>query len=250
MRIEEAEVMARRLMDEHGLTDWTFGFDRAKTRAGQCRYGRKAISLSRPLTARHDEAEVRDTVLHEIAHALAGPRAGHGPRWRAKALAIGCSGSRCSSPDAPRVEGDWRGVCPSGHETTAHRRPRRVRSCGRCSNGFDPTTVLTWTYRGLPAVMHPDYVAELRAVQARVATSWAGALPDLPEPRPAAPARQPQPRPTLPVGTTVRLLGTGRWAGVTGEVVKHGRTRYHVRTGDHVVTAPVPLVEALPRRRT
>lgn len=36
---------------------------------------------------------VENVILHEIAHALAGQEAGHGPRWRAVALWIGCDGA-------------------------------------------------------------------------------------------------------------------------------------------------------------
>lgn len=244
MRLEDAEAMARTLMDRHGLRDWTLAFDRARTRAGQCRYGPRVISLSAPLTEQHAEAEVRDTVLHEIAHALAGPRAGHGPAWRRTALAIGCSATRCLPEDAPRIEGEWRGTCPAGHVTTQHRRPRRVRSCRRCAPAFDAGSIFTWTFRGQRAPMHPAYVEELAAITRRATAAATLPLPGLTRPT-TAPTTRPA-APTLPPGTRVRLLGTGRWAGVTGTVVKLGRTRYHVRTGDHVVTAPVPLVERLP----
>ena len=38
-----------------------------------------------------NEEEIRDTVLHEIAHAIAGPEAGHGPLWKATARRIGAT---------------------------------------------------------------------------------------------------------------------------------------------------------------
>ena len=38
-------------------------------------------------------------------------------------------------------------------------------SCGLCSRTFDPQHVYTWTYRGRPAAMHPNYLAELAALQ-------------------------------------------------------------------------------------
>ena len=133
MDLNEAARLGRRLLDEHGLPDWILVFDRAKRRAGVCRPARKKIGLSGPLTAIHPEDEVRDTILHEIAHALVGPQHGHDQVWRATALRIGCSGQRCSSADAPRVEGDWVGTCPAGHRKTRHRRPERVSACGTCS---------------------------------------------------------------------------------------------------------------------
>ncbi len=47
------------------------------------------ISRARALDGRNEQ--VRDTVLHEIAHAIAGPEAGHGPLWKATARRIGAT---------------------------------------------------------------------------------------------------------------------------------------------------------------
>ena len=38
-----------------------------------------------------DPREVRDTILHEIAHALAGAKAKHGPAWKAIARRLGAT---------------------------------------------------------------------------------------------------------------------------------------------------------------
>jgi hypothetical protein len=87
------EWFAYSLFKEHGLDDWRFEFDRAKMRAGLCDYSIKTIFLSihymmNPKTL---PWHVRDTLLHEVAHALT-PGAGHGPVWKETALRIGCSG--------------------------------------------------------------------------------------------------------------------------------------------------------------
>ena len=119
MEITAALALGRRLLREHSLDDWRVVADHAKTRAGACRFRTKTISLSRPLTALHDEELVRDTILHEIAHALVGPTHGHDRVWRATARQIGCSGERLVSADAPRVEGDWRGQCAADHAAPA-----------------------------------------------------------------------------------------------------------------------------------
>ena len=212
MDLTEARQLAAGLMGRHGLSGWRLVFDNAKTRAGVCRYDRKEIGLSRPLVALYEVEQVTDTVLHEIAHALAGPRHGHDRVWRATARRIGCSGDRCLPADAPRVDGAWAGVCPAGHRTTAHRRPVRVRSCRACSPTFDVSAIYTWSRHGRPAPMDPRYAAELARIHA-----------DRAAPRPA-----PVP---VQIGERVRLTGTGRYAGLTGTVVKRGRTRYQVRTG-------------------
>jgi predicted SprT family Zn-dependent metalloprotease len=96
MHPQEARDLAIRLLEEHGLTalGWRFLFDNARRRFGSCRYGSKRITLSRPLTLLNDIGEVRDTLLHEIAHALS-PGDGHGRRWRAKCVQIGARPKRC-----------------------------------------------------------------------------------------------------------------------------------------------------------
>jgi predicted SprT family Zn-dependent metalloprotease len=90
----EASHLARQLMNLHGLTDWSFGFDHARRRFGKCNYTARQITLSKPLTFLNSLDEVRDTLLHEIAHALA-PGAKHGPRWRAVCRQIGARPVRC-----------------------------------------------------------------------------------------------------------------------------------------------------------
>jgi predicted SprT family Zn-dependent metalloprotease len=101
-------------MEWHGLTQqsWTVKYDHARARAGQCRHRAKVLSFSRNLIARRSPAEMRNTLLHEIAHALAGPSHGHDRTWRAHALQIGCNGQRCHKMElAPRK---WSYVCTAG----------------------------------------------------------------------------------------------------------------------------------------
>ncbi|GIF23732.1 putative SprT family Zn-dependent metalloprotease [Actinoplanes tereljensis] len=212
MDLTEAGQLAAGLMARHRLTGWRLVFDSAKTRAGVCRYDRKEIGLSGPLISLYDVDRVTDIVLHEIAHALAGPRHGHDRVWKATARRIGCSGERCVPADAPGVDGPWVGVCPAGHRTTAHRRPIRVKSCRDCATGFDASAIYTWSYLGEAVPMDPRFEAELARIRAGR----------------SAPAPAPVP---LQVGERVRLTGTGKYAGLAGTVVKRGRTRYQVQTG-------------------
>ncbi|SDQ89373.1 SprT-like domain-containing protein [Quadrisphaera sp. DSM 44207] len=166
MEIGAAQQLARGLMAEHGLHGWRLVLDRARTRAGVCRPARREIGLSRVLTALHSEAEVTDTVLHEIAHALVGAHHGHDAVWRARALAIGCSGVARLPATAPRPATAWLGTCPRGHTTGRHRRPARPASCARCSRRFDPGALLEWRLRGEAVPMSPRYLAELAALRA------------------------------------------------------------------------------------
>ncbi|TDE94808.1 M48 family peptidase [Occultella glacieicola] len=147
MDLQNAHALAHELLAEHGLTGWTFGFDNAKRRAGACRYDRRRITISRYLTELHAPDQVRDTLLHEIAHALAGHGAGHGPRWRRIALSIGCSAQRCVPAGAGAVPAPWVGLCPAGHEHGRFRRPSRPLACGRCSRRFSTAHLIVWRRR-------------------------------------------------------------------------------------------------------
>ena len=70
MELADAESLALELMRQHGLLPrWKFKFDRAIRRFGCCNEGKRLISLSARLTELNSEYEVRDTILHEIAHA-------------------------------------------------------------------------------------------------------------------------------------------------------------------------------------
>ena len=85
---------AREWMARHALRHWSFQFDHGARRAGSCQYETQVISLSYEY-AKHDSEEgIRDTLLHEIAHALVGKGHHHDAVWRAKAIEIGCSGKR------------------------------------------------------------------------------------------------------------------------------------------------------------
>ncbi|WP_459984774.1 SprT-like domain-containing protein [Nocardioides sp. AN3] len=211
MDLEDASTLARQLMDQHGLSGWRLELDRAKRRAGICRHRDKVIGLSAPITKLHPETEVRDTILHEIAHALAGPRAGHGPTWVATARRIGCSAERCVSEDAPAVPGAWVGICQEGHEVDRHRRPERVLLCARCSTRPTGERVFEWFHRGRPAPLHPNYVAELRGIlEGRRLVR-------------------------LAVGSRARIIAPGDFKGRVGTVVKTGRTRYHVKVREGVL---------------
>ncbi len=90
-RLHEVARQARALMDEHGLEAWTFRFSAAESRLGECREREKVIRLSRRHAVNGDPREVRDTILHEIAHALAGAAARHGPAWKAVAKRLGAT---------------------------------------------------------------------------------------------------------------------------------------------------------------
>ena len=106
MDLHAAETLARQLMKEHELPAvWAFEFDNAKRRMGRCNYQTRTISISRHYALAADEAHVRDTVLHEIAHAFT-PRAGHGLRWKVMAQKLGATPKACAENPFATSEGE------------------------------------------------------------------------------------------------------------------------------------------------
>ena len=89
------------LKKDYQLDNWILHFNsRLKTTAGQCLYGKnKRIELATLLidSPNIKKADILDTLLHEVAHAIAGYKAAHGPVWKKIAHELGCSGDVCHS---------------------------------------------------------------------------------------------------------------------------------------------------------
>ena len=128
-------------------TVWSFGFDHAKRRAGLCNYTDKRITVSRHLALRYEDDEIHQVLLHEVAHAVAGPRAGHGRRWLLTARELGYTGGRTHDGPVAIEHARWVGTCPGGHEHVRFRRPSRPVSCGRCARRSDPANAIVWRER-------------------------------------------------------------------------------------------------------
>ena len=146
MDLRLAKELARALMKEHGLIDdkWTFEFTESKQAFGICKYRNKTIGLSRPLTLVNDVTHVRNTILHEIAHALC-PGQRHNKVWQAKAIEIGCDGERFCSMEVVPPKNKYKATCGTcGCIYTANRLPKNTTSCGRCSKKFDPKYILVY----------------------------------------------------------------------------------------------------------
>lgn len=101
---------------------------------GLCRYRTRTIQLSLAHLQLNDAEKVRETVLHELAHALVGPGHGHDKVWRTMARRIGANPARCDH-DANMPPGNWIAVCHScGLQFNRYRRPKagRLRWCLAC----------------------------------------------------------------------------------------------------------------------
>lgn len=144
----DVAYQARELMAAHGLQGWVFQWDRAKRRAGRCCYATRVISLSIYYVQNNLDKpdDILDTILHEIAHALAGSGNGHNHVWRSWCRRIGARPVRCydsSKVEMPRGKYTAK-CCKCEREYHYHRKPRykfeayRCRPCGRLG-------ILKWT---------------------------------------------------------------------------------------------------------
>jgi predicted SprT family Zn-dependent metalloprotease len=147
MDLERLESIAARELAKHGLHGWTFALARTKRRLGACKYREKRIEVAEYYARNSPEESVLDTLLHEVAHALAGPAAKHGPKWKAVAVRLGATPRSCeTSGQAVTEPGDWRATCPACAAT--YHRYRRPLASGvyRCRCRTGPT--LTFEYVG------------------------------------------------------------------------------------------------------
>jgi len=149
--LNRVRVWAEALIAMHLDDSWSFDFDHAKRRAGLCDYRRKRITVSRYLAARFDDDEIHQTLLHEVAHALAGHTAAHGPAWKKVARELGYVGGTTHTGETATELAPWIGRCPSGHVAYRHRKPARATSCAKCSRRFDQRYLFEWTRREITA---------------------------------------------------------------------------------------------------
>lgn len=125
MEPDETRIMCEAMLAEHHLDGWTFDFCNSTRRRAVCKYDPREINISLVHLPGMTREEVRQTMLHEIAHALLPYVRGdaHGQRWQQKAAEIGYTGSRTGNS-----EYDYRVI-----EKSAAR--------WRRNNGGDPNTI-------------------------------------------------------------------------------------------------------------
>ena len=135
-RAGEIHALATELLAMYGLHDWSFAFNRRKREMGLCLYGLQRIELSLHFVELNGEEAIRETLRHEIAHALVGPGHGHDAVWKQKCREVGAKAERlCYEVKMP--EGRWHARCGGcGMLHSRHRRPKHAGGwycihCGR-----------------------------------------------------------------------------------------------------------------------
>lgn len=139
MDLEICKTLANELLKLHNLVGWEFEFDNSKHRFGCCHCSEKKISLSRNLVLLNDEAKVKDTILHEIAHALLPSKYHHNFLWKEKCIEIGCAPKRCyDNKDVNVPKGCYVLYCPNcKNEHRQFKHPHEGVACGKCCKDFN-----------------------------------------------------------------------------------------------------------------
>ena len=126
-----------------GLSDWELRFSNQKRHLGYCRPRKRIISVSLAFMETNSFPVMKDTLLHEIAHALHHQETGktnHNNGWKEFALKVGCEPKRCATGEGLNMpQGKYVGVCPVCKKITHfYRRVRRSYSCNHCTKSYNP----------------------------------------------------------------------------------------------------------------
>lgn len=142
MTIYQAISLAKRLMSNYTeLRDWRVTTNNRKSAFGVCSYRNTQIELSKYLIPEMTDEAIKDTIIHEIAHALTKGH-NHDRVWQMKCIELGGDGQRCG--DHKKYKGGIKGkeefekktakytlTCPvCGEESYRNRRPKKNSSCG------------------------------------------------------------------------------------------------------------------------
>jgi superfamily II DNA or RNA helicase len=95
-----ATKLLRDELDKYNLNSWSIRLNQSDNTKyfGFCSHKDECIILSSHYIDQFPEPEVLNTIRHEVAHAICGPRNGHNEIWEAKAREIGCTSvAPCSS---------------------------------------------------------------------------------------------------------------------------------------------------------
>lgn len=130
--------LATGIVGDFAPEGWTVHWNRKVTRtAGMARFTSKRIELAAKILPYWPASEILDTIRHEVAHAAAGGRAGHGPIWQAKCIELGARPDATVStsklklyvPETPRP---WLVTCGCPGMEDGKTRRMRGYGCRRC----------------------------------------------------------------------------------------------------------------------
>jgi hypothetical protein len=90
-RLEKVSLLAREQMEQYGVQDMKFRYTYSKRFLGQCSPRKISLQLNHALDSSMEE--IKNTLLHEVAHAVVGSKHGHRLIWQQKAREMGVTGT-------------------------------------------------------------------------------------------------------------------------------------------------------------
>lgn len=96
MFVKEVQKVKSLLGVDLTADGWSLTTNRRKRALGLCYYAKKQVQLSVYFLETADQDHVRETIIHEIAHALT-PGAKHGKDWRDIYVYLGGNGKRMAT---------------------------------------------------------------------------------------------------------------------------------------------------------
>lgn len=138
----DIENFANKILLSYGLKElgWKFQWSSSKVEFGKCNFVQKTITVSRALAEVNNDEEIKDTVLHEVAHALAGPAAKHGEEWKKVAEMVGARPEAKAPEETKSAVAKWIGTCPNCGDTVSRHRlteSTRKTACADCCNRYN-----------------------------------------------------------------------------------------------------------------
>jgi predicted SprT family Zn-dependent metalloprotease len=133
VNLQKCEKIAREFLQKFNLKNWDFFFDRAKVRLGACHFAKNKISISREFAILNSEKICRDLILHEIAHALCGPKTGHGKIFKKKLEEIG--GKNFSKKEVRMPARKFTAFCENCGANFQTQKQQKI-ACRKCCRKF------------------------------------------------------------------------------------------------------------------
>ena len=155
MKLDTARSIITAELKAAGVNGWRVRFVKVTSYMGMCCYNENLLKFSTYLFDCPD-AEIIDTIRHEIAHIIAGYDAAHGPAWKKIAKKLGCSNIRACSDSA---HFDHATLKAAKYVVAWKKTNKVVRAYFRKPS---PRTVAAWTTGG--ASGRPETEGELHVV--------------------------------------------------------------------------------------
>lgn len=163
LRVKLESVFAETIIKFPMVKNYTITYTQDVRRLGYCDYQNKVIGISLNHIKLSEEHLVIDTLLHEVAHAVAQHRArlngvrikAHGFEWRSACLEVGAKPERCKTTAytlGERPQQKYTLTCNTCGHTSGLARwsGNRRYSCSACTrknggSGFNPNYLMTIT---------------------------------------------------------------------------------------------------------